>query len=132
MNVTLAISAVIEIVQVLGKAESISPTATSATSLKADLVGMLPTNRTLDSTVLLTPGVKNTGAGQGITMQGALSFESLFLVNGVVVNENLRGQSTTVYIEDALQETTVMTSGISAEYRPLQRRRRERDHEVGR
>jgi hypothetical protein len=116
VNMTLAISPINETVEVVGKAESISPTATAATSLKADLVGMLPTNRTLDSTVLLTPGVKNTGAGQTITMQGALSFESLFLVNGVVVNENLRGQSTPVYIEDALQETTVMTSGVSAEY----------------
>ena len=32
------------------------------------------------------------------------------------VNENLRGQAHNLYIEDAVQETTVATAGISAEY----------------
>ena len=32
------------------------------------------------------------------------------------VNENLRGQAYDLYIEDAIQETTVATAGISAEY----------------
>ena len=45
-----------------------------------------------------------------------MSFEKLFLVNGVTVNENLRGQADDLYIEDAIQETTVATAGISAEY----------------
>jgi len=34
----------------------------------------------------------------------------------VVVNENLRGQPHNLFIEDAIQETTVVTTGISAEY----------------
>ena len=45
-----------------------------------------------------------------------MSFESLFLVNGVVVNENVRGQPNPLYIEDAVQETTVLTGGVSAEF----------------
>ena len=45
-----------------------------------------------------------------------MSFESLYLVNGVTVNENLRGQANNLYIEDAIQETTVATDGMSAEY----------------
>ena len=45
-----------------------------------------------------------------------MSFENLFMVNGVTVNENLRGQANDLYIEDAIQETTVATAGISAEY----------------
>ena len=45
-----------------------------------------------------------------------MSFESLYLVNGVTVNENLRGQAFNIYIEDAIQETTVATDGVSAEY----------------
>ena len=45
-----------------------------------------------------------------------MSFDNLFLVNGVVVNENLRGQPHDLYIEDAIQETTILTGGISAEY----------------
>ena len=38
------------------------------------------------------------------------------MVNGVNVSENLRGQANNLYIEDAIQETTVATAGISAEY----------------
>ena len=34
----------------------------------------------------------------------------------MVVNENLRGQSLDLFIEDAIQETTTSTSAISAEY----------------
>src|SRR4030095_6630885 len=32
------------------------------------------------------------------------------------ITENLRGQPYTLFIEDAIQETTIATSGISAEY----------------
>ena len=42
--------------------------------------------------------------------------ENLFLINGVTVSENLRGQPYDLYIEDAIQETTIATAGISAEY----------------
>src|SRR5438067_4427856 len=45
-----------------------------------------------------------------------MSFETLYMVNGVNVNENVRGQANTLYIEDAVQETTIATAGISAEY----------------
>jgi hypothetical protein len=51
-----------------------------------------------------------------ITISGGPSYDNVFLVNGVVVNENLRGQPHSLFIEDAIQETTVMTAGISAEY----------------
>ena len=49
-------------------------------------------------------------------MAGGLSFESQYLINGVVVNENLRGQALNLFIEDAIQETKVSTGAISAEY----------------
>ena len=45
-----------------------------------------------------------------------MSFENLWLVNGVVINENLRGQPLNLFIEDAIEETQVLTSGISSEY----------------
>jgi hypothetical protein len=70
--------------------------------------------------VLLTPGVSATGPGGGrnrpITIAGSQSYENLFLVNGVVVNENIRGQAFPLFIEDAIEETTTTVSGISAEY----------------
>src|SRR6185295_19575902 len=50
------------------------------------------------------------------SIAGAMSFETLYMVNGVNVSENLRGQAFDLYIEDAIQETNIATSGISAEY----------------
>jgi hypothetical protein len=66
--------------------------------------------------VLLNAGVSDNGPSAAIIIAGAQSYESLFLVNGVVVNENLRGQPLSLFIEDAIEETTTSVSGISAEY----------------
>lgn len=92
-----------------------------ATNFKADFVDKLPVARTLAATVLLAPGVTNNGPGGNdrlpvIEIAGAPSYDSLFLINGVVVNENLRGQPHDLFIEDAIQETTILTGNISAEY----------------
>ena len=61
-----------------------------------------------------------------------MSFENLFMVNGVTVNENLRGQPYDLYIEDAIQETTIATAGISAEYGRFSGGVVNVDHQVGR
>jgi hypothetical protein len=45
-----------------------------------------------------------------------MSFENLWTLNGVVINENVRGQELPLFIEDAIQETTTQVSGVSAEY----------------
>src|SRR5204863_3288790 len=74
------------------------------------------TGRTIDDVTRLAPGVNEAGPNDQITISGANSFDNLFLVNGVVVNENLRGQPNPLYIEDAIQETTVLTGGVSAEF----------------
>jgi hypothetical protein len=87
-----------------------------STNFKQEMVEMLPVQRTIDSVTLLAPGVTPNGPGGRIMISGAMSFDSLYLVNGAVVNENLRGQAHDLYIEDAVQETTVLTGGISAEY----------------
>src|SRR5207253_10962640 len=66
--------------------------------------------------VSLAPGTTQSGPNQATTISGAPSFENLFLVDGATVNENLRGQPHDLFIEDAIQETTVLTGGISAEF----------------
>lgn len=40
----------------------------------------------------------------------------MFVVNGVDVNENIFGSANELFIEDAIQETTVLTHGISPAY----------------
>ena len=114
---TLGVAAVSETVNVVAdQASVLTQTAQVATNFKQDLVAMLPTNRDINASLLLAPAVHPTGPSGAYSIAGAMSFESLFMVNGVNVSENLRGQANDLYIEDAIQETHVATAGISAEY----------------
>src|SRR5262245_33772628 len=94
----------------------VTQTAQVATNLRQDLMSVLPTNRDINAAVLMAPSVHPTGPAGAYSIAGAMSFETLFMINGVSVSDNLRGQPYDLYIEDAVQETTVATAGISAEY----------------
>ena len=103
--------------------ESITVTATSAavmettevqTNFDADLIEDLPIARTLVGTTALAPGVVN--GVNGLAISGANSYDNLWTVNGAVVNEGIRGQPHNLFIEDAIQETTIQTAGVSAEF----------------
>ncbi|HEU4521748.1 MAG TPA: TonB-dependent receptor [Thermoanaerobaculia bacterium] len=87
-----------------------------STNFKQDFVELLPVQRNLESVTLLAPGVTPNGPGGNLMISGAMSFDSLYLINGAIANENLRGQPHDLFIEDAIQETTVLTGAISAEY----------------
>jgi Carboxypeptidase regulatory-like domain/TonB dependent receptor len=87
-----------------------------STNFKQELIEQLPVGRTINAVTLLAPGANSNGPGGNIIISGAMSFDSVYLVNGAIVNENLRGQPHQLFIEDAIQETTVMTGGITAEY----------------
>src|SRR5439155_16923016 len=97
-------------------ADVLTQTSQVATNFKQELIATLPTNRDINAVLLMAPAVHPSGPSGNYSIAGAMSFESLFMVNGVNVGENLRGQPFALYIEDAIQETTVSTSGISAEY----------------
>jgi len=117
VDVVMNVEAVREEIVVTGEYERVSVGTQSTVTIGQDLIETLPIARTMQSAVLLTPGTYATGPRAGaITISGAQSYENLFLVNGVVVNENLRGQPFTLYIEDAVEETTTSASGVSAEY----------------
>lgn len=91
-------------------------TSTVATSYRADLIDSLPVSRGVNGAVLLAPGTTGTGPGGTITFSGAMSYEGLFLLNGVVLNETLRNQARSLFIEDAIEETKTSTGTISAEF----------------
>jgi hypothetical protein len=122
LDVTLAVGGVQESLTVSASASPFLETATNAISVRQTLTDTLPTSRTLVAAALLAPNVhatgpNNTNGGDGsLAIGGAMSFDSLYLLNGVQITENLRGQPYTLFIEDAIQETTIATSGISAEY----------------
>ena len=117
LEIALGVAPVSETVNVVGqRANVLTQTAQVATNFKQDLLSALPTNRAIDASLLLAPSVHPTGPNGAYSITGSMSFESLHLVDGATVNENLRGQPLPLYIEDAIQETTIATSGISAEY----------------
>jgi hypothetical protein len=122
VDAALAIGTVTEQISVLADARPFLETATVATAFRQELIAALPSNRTLVASVLMAPNVKATGPGGApggdgvLTLAGAPSFESVYMLNGVTITENLRGQPFTLFIEDAIQETTVSTGGISSEY----------------
>ncbi len=58
----------------------------------------------------------NTPSPNQLTISGGFAFDNVFLIDGVDVNDNLIGTSNDLYIEDAIGEVQVLTSGITAEY----------------
>jgi hypothetical protein len=112
----LKVSSVSEAITVTAEAPAVLETTGVATSFNQEQISKLPVGRNLRDTTLLAPGVNPNGVNRQVTINGGPSYDNIFMVNGVVVNENLRGQPHNLFIEDAIQETTIVTTGISAEY----------------
>jgi hypothetical protein len=106
-----------EVVDVAGRSVDVMlRTAQVATTFAQDFLAALPATRDIHAALLMAPSVHPTGPAGNYSIAGAMSFENLFLLNGVTINDNLRGQPHDLYVEDAVQETTIATAGISAEY----------------
>ena len=115
------------VLAVAGVTEAVTVTATSPTAtLTSPTVGanydareiaMLPTGRTPALIAELAPGLtNNTPNANQVTISGGFAYDNVFVIIGVDVNDNLFGTANNVFIEDAIEQTTVLTSGISAEY----------------
>lgn len=108
--------AILEEIVVTDHYETVSTGSQGSETMEQSTLEKLPVARTIQQAVGLAAGTSDTGPRNGISISGAASYESLFTLNGVVMNENLRGQPFNLYIEDAVLETTTMTSSMSAEY----------------
>jgi len=117
LQIELGVAGITEAVQVVGRAADVlTQTSQVATNFDQTLMSTLPTQRDYRAVMLMAPAVHPTGPSGSFSVAGSMSFENLYMVNGVSVNENLRGQAQDLVIEDALQETNVATSGVSAEF----------------
>jgi len=116
-NVTMRTAGLTETVQVV--AESPAPIATPVVgiNIKHEEIEQLATARTLQGIATLSPALseQSPNAGQ-LVINGGFAFDNIFMVNGVDVNDNLFANPQNLFIEDAIEETQVLTSGISAEY----------------
>jgi Carboxypeptidase regulatory-like domain len=104
-----------EQVTVAGRYDTLSATATAATTHEASLVQLLPVSRDAQTYIDLTPATVDLG-GSAWQVAGGVSTESLYLLNGAPTMENIYGTFLPLYIEDAIQEATTSLSSISAEY----------------
>lgn len=118
LSPTMRLAGVTEAVTVT--AESPTATLTSPTigaNYDSQEINTLPTGRTPALIAELAPGLTNNTPNSGqVTIAGGFAYDNVFMINGVDVNDNVFGTANNVFIEDAIEETSVLTSGISAEY----------------
>jgi len=113
----LKVSSVTEAITVTASAPTVLETTQVTSNMTHAEVEALPIRRNQLEITQLAPGVNtNTPSLAQFQISGSPGYDNLVLVNGVVVSENLRSQARPLYVEDAVQETTVMTGAISAEY----------------
>ncbi len=121
VNADMQLTSVTSSITVTAAAPAVIETTEIQSNYNEEVVEQLPIGRTVRQITEFAPGVSSTGPGSTranpvVTISGAASFDSLFLINGAVTNENLRGQTDDLFIEDAIEETSVMTGSISAEF----------------
>ena len=117
VNAVLAPAGVTETVEVLGIVPTPIATIENSSNMTDDEVNALPVGRSPFGIAAIQPELTtNTPNGGQVTINGAFAYDNVFLVDGVDVNDNLFGTSNSLFIEDAIEETQVITSGISAEY----------------
>lgn len=113
----MQVASVEETIVVRGEAPNALETTTVGANYDAKTIDSLATPRTLFGIAQLAPGLStNTPNGGQVTISGAFAYDNVFLIDGVDTNDNLFGTSNDLFIEDAIEETQVLTSGISAEY----------------
>jgi outer membrane receptor protein involved in Fe transport len=117
IDATMGLASLSETVTVTAETPSVLATPTAVTNITAREVEMLPIGRTPQRIAEFAPGLTDNtpNAGQ-VTISGAFAYDNVFMVDGVDVNDNLFGNANNLYIEDAIEETQLLTSGISAEY----------------
>ena len=77
----------------------------------------LPTGRTPSLVAELAPGLtNNTPNVNQVTISGAVAYDNVFLLDGVDIGDNLFARPDDLFIEEAIEETQVLTSAVSAEY----------------
>jgi hypothetical protein len=116
-NVSMRAAGVAETVRVVAQAPTPIAAPVVGANFTHDEIDRLATPRTIEGIAQLSPAVtENSPSINQVVINGAFAFDNVFMINGVDVNDNLRAQPQNLFVEDAIQETEILTSGISAEY----------------
>ena len=106
-----------EAVVVTAEKPSVLATPADGFTLLGATVDRLPLGRTPSLVAELSPGAtNNTPNSNQVTISGAFAFDNVFMIDGVDINDNLLGNPDNLFIEEAVDETQVLTSALSAEF----------------
>jgi hypothetical protein len=116
-NVTIRASGVAETVNVVAETPAPIATPVVGANFKHDEIESLATRRTIFGIAQMAPNLTdNAPNNTQLIINGAFGFDNSFMINGVDINDNVFGQPQNLFIEDAIEETQILTSGISAEF----------------
>ena len=111
---TMKVGSLTDTVQVLGDTPIVDITNTTAnTRIRSDQFEKLPVGRSYQALIGAVPGVVGTG---NVNAMGALTSNNLFIIDSVDTTDPTTGTFGTNLNYEAIQEVSVYTSGISAEY----------------
>ncbi len=118
IDARLELAGVEETIVVTSEKAMALETTTVGANFESPVINSLPAGRTPIAIASLAGGVNDSStpvAGQ-IQINGALAYDNAVLVNGVNIQDPIFGTVNNLFIEGAIEETQVLTSGISAEY----------------
>jgi hypothetical protein len=116
-DLTLAPAGVDERISVVAAPPSPLATPSVGANFTQRDIDALATSRTVFGIAQMAPATTtNSPNPTQVVINGAFAFDNVFMVNGVDVNDNLFAQPQNLFIEDAIEETQVLTAGISAEF----------------
>ena len=117
VNTTMSPATRTETVTVTAESPSPLATVTTGQAITKSEVDALPIGRRPVDIAELAPGLTiNTPNRDQYTISGGFAYDNITMINGVDVNDNLLASANNLYIEDAIQETSVLVSGIPAEF----------------
>ena len=130
VNGSMTPGGVSETVQVVAVVPSPIATTENASNVDSDEINALPMGRNPFRIAEMQPGLTDNtpNAGQ-VTINGSFAYDNIFLMDGVDINDNLFGTANNLFIEDAIEETQVLTSGDLGRVWAVLRRCHQRHHE---
>jgi hypothetical protein len=123
VDAKMSVTAVTEAITVTANNPTVLESTTVGANIRKETVEELPILRTPTDIASLSPNVTGDRGGRVTTpvagqlsINGGMAYDNNFMINGVNFQDNIFGNTNNLFVEDAIQETQVLTSGISAEY----------------
>ena len=117
VDADLTVAPIAESLVVTASAPPAGGTAGVSQTAGKALVNQLPMSRRPVDIAELAPGLtSNTFQTGQLAVGGAFGYDNVFLVDGVDVNDNVFGTANTLFIEEAIEETSVLMHGVPASF----------------